>query len=95
MAGSKNGETMFETMQRLAEKKAEKVARRKEAVENGEVESRFLLVRRTPTGMYVCKWEGGGPLPEVLRTQFTTINRLRQAVISKYGHDDHVKWEEA
>jgi hypothetical protein len=53
-------------------KKAEKVAaveeRRKERADKGEVN--HLLIQRTPTGLYQCRYEKG-PLPDELKCMFT------------------------
>lgn len=56
----------------------------KQAVESGE---KKLLLETTPTGMLYVKFEGGGALPEVLQGRFTSVERIRQICMAKYGRD--------
>ena len=56
----------------------------KEAVESGE---KKLLVEYTDTGMALVKFEGGGMLPECLRGRFTSVEKIRQLCVAKYGKD--------
>jgi len=62
----------------------EKYEAHKAAIENDE---KKLLVETTPTGMLYVKFEGGGMLPECLKGKFTSVERIRQLCIAKYGKD--------
>ena len=66
------------------EKAKEQTIARAEAVEQGE---KRLHVERTPNGLYYCLYRGGGQLPEELKGRFTSIEKLRQVVINRYGKD--------
>lgn len=85
-------ETMLETMQRLSERHDRKKEVRRQRDE-GEIGERRLLVKRTPEGLYFLKYEGGGQIPPVLDTWFTSINKLRAAVINRYKTDSLLKFE--
>jgi len=56
----------------------------KEAIEEGE---KKLACERTPNGLYYLSFKGGGQLPEELRGKFTSIDRIRNLVVKRYGKD--------
>ena len=70
------------------EARKEKYEEHKAAVESGE---KKLIVEKLPTGLLTVKFEGGGMLPEVLKGKFTSIERIRQLVIAKYGDEGMLK----
>jgi hypothetical protein len=76
---------------RLFEKKAVKDAKKqegrekfKESVEKGE---KRLVAERTPSGLYYVVFKGGGTIPDELKGHFTSISRIREKVLARYGKD--------
>lgn len=70
-----------EIMERAAAKKEAKKERASNAPE------KKLVVDRTANGMYFLRYAGGGPLPEVLRTIFTSRHKMTEAIVAHYGKD--------
>lgn len=63
----------MKTLDDIMERKAEKVTARKDRVakrdEAGVVNK--LVVDRTPSGLYWCRYSLSGPVPEALKGMFT------------------------
>jgi hypothetical protein len=72
--------------QRLAIMEARKKQEKEAAKENKAPNK--LVVEKAPTGLLTVYFSQGGVLPECLRTNFTSMQKLRAAVISKYGSED-------
>jgi hypothetical protein len=56
----------------------------KSAVANGD---KKLLIERMPDGLMYVKFEGGGQLPDILKGKFTSLERIKQLVVAKYGDE--------
>jgi hypothetical protein len=80
---------MDEVAERIRAKHAAKQERKSEAhkerQENGVEKS--LLVERAPTGLYSVVFEGGGRVPDEFQGKFTSIDKLRNMVMQRYGKD--------
>jgi len=73
---------------------ADKTAKR-EAAKAKQVEARQereegifnnkLIIERDPAGLYFVRWSEGGALPDVLKDKFTSIRRIENVVLGKYG----------
>ncbi len=63
-------------------KNAAAYAEHKEAVAKGE---KKLVVEREPSGLYWCRFEGGGHMAAELKGKFTSIDRLRTLAELRYG----------
>lgn len=74
-----------EVFDKVMAKGKERQEKQKERKENPT--EKKLEVERTDTGLYTVRYEGGGPLPEVLRTTYTSLYKLKQAVVAHYGKD--------
>ena len=61
--------TLDDIMERKAERDAAKKQRREERDEAGVVNK--LVVDRTPSGLYWCRYSLSGPVPEALKGMFT------------------------
>lgn len=70
------------TAKRVAkqERDAEAKAQRAEGTFNNK-----LLIERDVAGLYFVRWVEGGALPEVLKDKFTSIRRIENVVLGKYG----------
>lgn len=82
---------MDEVAERIREKHAAKQekqrARYEEEKENGKDYVKSIIVERLPTGLYTLSFEGGGQLPRELQGKFTSIDKLRKLVVTRYGRD--------
>lgn len=81
-----------ETMDSIWAKKAERKAAREERVANGEVKERPLLVERMPEGLYMCRYEGGGPVPKEFEGKHTNRSKLQMIAVRKWGSDEKLKF---
>jgi len=84
-------EVTSDDISRMMEKRNKRVARQaegvkefKEEVEKGE---KKLVVECGPTGLYSLSFRHGGQVPNELRGKFTSISRIRERVIARYGKD--------
>lgn len=73
------------TAKRVAkqERDAEAKAQREEGLFNNK-----LIIERDPAGLYFVRWVEGGALPEILKDKFTSIRRIENVVLGKYGSLD-------
>jgi hypothetical protein len=74
-------------LQRKAEKLQAADERRKERSDKGEVN--HLLISRSPTGLYQCRYEKG-PLPDELKGFFTNKKRIIDVCLKR-----DIAWKEA
>lgn len=81
-----------ETMDGIWAKKAERKAAKEERIANGEVKERDLLVERLPEGLYMCRFDGGGKIPEEFEGKHTNRNKLAALAIRRWGNDDKLKF---
>jgi len=67
--------TLFnKVMEKHAEKKAKAEARKVEREEQGIVNK--LVIDRTPSGLYTCRYSMHGPVPDELKGFFTRKERI-------------------
>lgn len=80
--GSLRDSVADKTAKRVAkqERDAENKAQREEGTFNNK-----LLIERDVAGLYFVRWVEGGALPEVLKDKFTSIRRIENVVLGKYG----------
>lgn len=83
--GSLRDSVADKTAKRVAkqERDAENKAQREEGTFNNK-----LLIERDVAGLYFVRWVEGGALPEVLKDKFTSIRRIENVVLGKYGSLD-------
>jgi hypothetical protein len=81
-----------ETMDGIWAKKAERKAAKEERIANGEVKERDLLVERLPEGLYICRFDGGGKIPEEFEGKHTNRNKLAALAIRRWGNDDKLRF---
>ncbi|CAB4139552.1 hypothetical protein UFOVP336_57 [uncultured Caudovirales phage] len=81
-----------ETMDGIWAKKAERKAAKEERIANGEVKERDLLVERLPEGLYMCRFDGGGKIPEEFEGKHTNRNKLAALAIRRWGNDDKLRF---
>jgi len=83
--GSLRDSVADKTAKRVAkqERDAEAKAQREEGTFNNK-----LLIERDVAGLYFVRWVEGGALPEVLKDKFTSIRRIENVVLGKYGSLD-------
>lgn len=77
----------------VADKTAKRVAKQerdKEAKQEreGGIFNNKLVIERDVAGLYFVRWVEGGALPEVLKDKFTSIRRIENIVLNKYGSLD-------
>jgi hypothetical protein len=83
--GSLRDSVADKTAKRVAkqERDAENKAQREEGTFNNK-----LLIERDVAGLYFVRWVEGGALPEVLKDKFTSIRRIENVILGKYGSLD-------
>lgn len=83
--GSLRDSVADKTAKRVAkqERDAEAKAQREEGTFNNK-----LVIERDVAGLYFVRWVEGGALPEVLKDKFTSIRRIENVVLGKYGSLD-------
>ncbi len=81
-----------ETMDSIWAKKAERKAAREERVANGEVKEKDLLVERLPEGLYICRFDGGGKIPEEFEGKHTSRHKLSSMAVRRWGSDHKLKF---
>ena len=81
-----------ETMDGIWAKKAERKAAREERVASGEVKERDILVERLPEGLYICRFDGGGKLPEEFEGKHTNRHKLAVMAIRRWGSENKLKF---
>lgn len=83
--GSLRDSVADKTAKRVAkqERDAEAKAQREEGTFNNK-----LVIERDVAGLYFVRWVEGGALPEVLKDKFTSIRRIENVILSKYGSLD-------
>jgi hypothetical protein len=81
-----------ESMDAIYAKKAERVAKREERIQNNEVKERDILVERLPEGLYTCRFEGGGKVPVEFEGKHTNKHKLQQMAIRRWGSDSKLKF---
>ena len=83
--GSLRDSVADQTAKRVAkqERDAEAKAQREEGTFNNK-----LVIERDVAGLYFVRWVEGGALPEVLKDKFTSIRRIENVVLGKYGSLD-------
>lgn len=81
-----------ETMDSIWAKKAERKEKLQERVANGEVKEKMLLVERIPEGLYMCRFEGGGKIPEEFEGKHTNRHKLSTLAIRRWGDDSKLKF---
>lgn len=71
-------------------KRVERQERDKEAKQEreGGIFNNKLVIERDVAGLYFVRWVEGGALPEVLKDKFTSIRRIENIVLCKYGSLD-------
>jgi hypothetical protein len=47
-----------------------------------------LVVEKLPEGLYYLRFSEGGPVPNELQGQFTSMSRIRTLVVKRYGSED-------
>lgn len=73
-------------------KKAERKAALEARVANGEVREKQILIDRLPEGLYICRFDGGGKLPEEFEGKHTNRHKLSALAIRRWGSDDKLKF---
>lgn len=81
-----------ETMDGIWAKKAERKAAREERVASGDVKERDILVERLPEGLYICRFDGGGKLPEEFEGKHTNRYKLASMAIRRWGSDSKLRF---
>lgn len=81
-----------DSMDAIYAKKAAKVAAKAEREANGEVKERALLVERIPEGLYICRYDGGSPIPEVFKGKHTSKHKIEAIAIRHFGSTDKLKF---
>lgn len=83
--GSLRDSVADKTAKRVAkqERDAEAKAQREEGTFNNK-----LVIERDVAGLYFVRWVEGGALPEVLKDKFTSIRRIENVILGKYGSLD-------
>lgn len=81
-----------DSMDKIWAKKAERKERQAEREEKGEVKERMLLVERIPEGLYICRFDGGGPVPEEFKGKHTNKHKLQTLAIRRWGSDEKLKF---
>lgn len=81
-----------ESMDAIYAKKAAKVAAQKEREANGEVKERKLLVERLPAGLYTCRYDGGGAIPDAFKGTHTSRHKIESTAIRLWGSTDTLKF---
>lgn len=81
-----------DAMDSIWAKKAERKAAKEERIANGEVKEKALLVERLPEGLYICRFDGGGKIPEEFEGKHTNKYKLQTLAIRRWGNDDKLKF---
>jgi hypothetical protein len=87
MAGSKDS-----GISDILARKGEKIAAQKEKAALNDSMERPLLVERIPEGLYMCRYEGGGAIPEEFKGKHTNRIKLQTLAIRRWGNADKLKF---
>lgn len=73
-------ELIFEDISAFISKKLEDKSAKKEKDKTREIIRKELIIERDLTGLYFTRYDGGGPIPEILKGKFTSIQKLEDTI---------------